>query len=265
MIPFLEDSIELITEVIDRFGDSVALACSYGKDSMSVLDLALKVDPNIKVIHYLAAPFKETTRFRKKMEKRLDLNTIILRPYKNMGYWECVEKYGLPGIRTSEKGKRHSPKCCYYMKEKPMKIFIKKNDIKAVITGISSEESWNRKKTAYRYNTGTWRGGLKPESIDRLSKYQEDEGWGFCGMRYFAMYWDSWQVHPLMNWTEKDVWKYTNENKVPINPVYNKWGGIYKRVGCLPCTAYLSWEKNLSISHPNLYKRLKQIQTGEGF
>lgn len=258
--PFLLDSIRMIQETIDRFDDQVCVACSFGKDSMVVLDLVKSIKPDVMVVHYKAAPFPETVKFKNEVRELWNLDLIELGPYKNMGYWKCVEKYGLPGIRTSQRGKRHSPKCCHYLKEKPMQDFINRNEIEVVFTGLTASESWNRRKTAYRYDTGTWRGGLKDTTIEVLEEKQTDTGWRFCGMRYWAKTWNSWQVHPIMAWNEADVWRYTKDNDLPVNPVYEKWGGVHKRVGCLPCTAYISWEKNLRRSHPKLYRHLKKIE-----
>lgn len=58
-----------------------------------------------------------------------------------------------------------------------MKDYIKANGIKAVITGLTAAESWNRRKMGYRYNTGTWRGGLKEETIEELEGVQKELGW----------------------------------------------------------------------------------------
>jgi len=88
----------------------------------------------------------------------------------------------------------------------------------------------------------------------------EKEGIGFCGQRYFAKSLGVWKLHPIAYWTEDDVFKYIKDNNIPLNPVYTKWNRLYKRCGCLPCTAYLDWEKKLSKSHPKLYRRIKQLQ-----
>ena len=69
-----------------------------------------------------------------------------------------------------------------------------------------------------------------------------------------------WKLHPIAHWTENMVWDYINENNIPINPVYTKWKGIYKRCGCLPCTAYLDWERKLSKTHNKLYMYLKHLE-----
>ena len=241
-IPTLYMAEEVIEDTINRF-DRVAVACSFGKDSMVVSDLARKIDPDVQHVFYnTGVAFPETIAYKDEMIAKYDINLIELHPYKGMTFWKCLEKYGIPGRRTRKVGKPHSPRCCHYLKEKPMKVFIKEKRIQAVITGLTAAESWNRFRLAYRY---------------AKSKVIRD-GLPYCSQRYFATSWDSWQVHPIMTWVEADVWEYLNFNKIPANPVYSKWDGIYDRCGCLPCTAYLSWEKKLSVSHPKLYKFMKE-------
>jgi len=45
------------------------------------------------------------------------------------------------------------------------------------------------------------------------------------------------RVHPILHWTELDVWKYTKTKNLPINPLYfSKKGKRYRSLGCMPCT-----------------------------
>jgi len=253
-IPMLYIAEELIEEAINRFGDKIVIACSFGKDSMVVSDIARRYNPDILHVNYAGdAAFPETRRFKKQIVKDLNINLVELPAYKGKTFWKCVEEYGIPTMRTSEKGRAHQPKCCYYLKEKPMQLFVRERGIEAIITGLTAAESWNRYKLAYRYS--------KYRKCPALIKIQEMifDGWSFCAQRYWSKTWASWQIHPLMTWTEKDVWDYTKEYKIPVNPVYEKWGGIHGRVGCLACTAYSDWERNLRVSHPKLYHMLKKI------
>lgn len=253
-IPMLQEAEALIEESIRRF-DKVAIAWSGGKDSMVVSHIARKIDPDILHVKYAAcADFPETRQFTRRMVEEEGINLVELPPYKGMDFWKCIDKYGLPTIRTSKAGKRHQPLCCFYLKEKPMKLFIEEQGINAILTGLTSGESWNRYKLAYRYNRVR-----KCPALIEIQKMLYD-GWSFCAQRYWARSWASWQIHPLMTWTEEDVWEYIGREDIPVNPVYRKWGGIHKRVGCLPCTAYIDWERNLRVSHPKLYRMLKQIE-----
>ncbi len=60
-----------------------------------------------------------------------------------------------------------------------------------------------------------------------------------------------WKIHPLLYWTEQEVWDYTKDNKLPINEAYSKYG--IDRIGCLPCMSYKNWKENLGRIAPKLY------------
>ena len=45
------------------------------------------------------------------------------------------------------------------------------------------------------------------------------------------------RVHPLLHWTELDIWMYIKREKLPVNPLYfAKNGKRYRSLGCMPCT-----------------------------
>lgn len=46
-------------------------------------------------------------------------------------------------------------------------------------------------------------------------------------------------IHPILAWTESDVWEYIKTNNVPYNPLYDRveHGNLrYRSIGCYPCT-----------------------------
>jgi phosphoadenosine phosphosulfate reductase len=229
---------KLINEQVKLYGNQIAVACSFGKDSIVVLHMALKANPNIKVVFCnTGVEFPETLAYKEQLKKEWNLNLIETTPYKGMTFWKCKEKYGLPQFR-SNKSKVHTPKCCYYCKEKPAFLKYRELGVIAVLTGITASESRNRKLLQLRY--------------DKQTQV------GFCGQRYYSKTQALWKIHPIIYWKEQEVWNYIKENDIPINPVYQKWNGIYKRVGCLPCTGYKDWQKKLSITHPQLFKQLSE-------
>lgn len=241
---------ELIEQAIKRHGDNIAVACSFGKDSLVVLFMALKFNPNIKVIfENTGVEFPETIKLKNKLKKEWNLNLYETKPIKS--FWECVDKYGLPKCRKQGGKGSNSPKCCHYLKEKPALILQKELKINAIITGIQSCESRARMLLAKRYDN---------KKAPYMAKEFKSEIIEFCSKRWFTRSTATWMYHPIMDWSVKDVWKYIKLNNLPINEVYIKWGGIYPRCGCLPCTAYKSWEERLSVSHPKLFKKLKKIE-----
>lgn len=228
---------ELIKQAIERHGKHIAIACSFGKDSIAVLHMALKMKPDIKVIFSnTGVEFPETIKYKEMIKQRWNLNIIETKPLKT--FWQCIDEYGFPTHRGD--GKQRTPKCCIYCKEKPAEIVYKELGIMAVMTGLTAAESRQRSLLIKRY-----------DNSDVVE---------FCGQRYFAKSQNLWKLHPIAYWSEKQVWQYFKDHNIPINPVYIKWGGIYKRCGCLPCPAYIDWEKKLSKTHPKLYNRLKQLQ-----
>jgi phosphoadenosine phosphosulfate reductase len=42
-----------------------------------------------------------------------------------------------------------------------------------------------------------------------------------------------WKVNPLVDWTEKDLWRYIHKHDLPYNPLHDQG---YGSIGCAPCT-----------------------------
>ena len=238
------DAEELVRQAVEMYGDNLGVACSFGKDSMVVLHMALKYAPDIKVFFFnTGVEFPETIAFKEKVKEEWNLNLFESKALKS--FWECVEQYGVPTYRG--KGTVRTPKCCHYLKEKPAAKIQKEQKIAAILTGLMACESRQRKLTMMRYD----------HKKAPIMSHGDIE---YCGQRWFSKHDLIWKHHPIAYWSEQDVWNYTIQKDLPVNPVYYKWGGVYDRCGCLPCTAYIGWEKKLSKSHRGLYLRLKQLQ-----
>ena len=45
------------------------------------------------------------------------------------------------------------------------------------------------------------------------------------------------RIHPILHWRELDVWEYTKQEGIPVNPMYFARNGTrYRSLGCEPCT-----------------------------
>src|SRR4029077_19108444 len=42
-----------------------------------------------------------------------------------------------------------------------------------------------------------------------------------------------WKVNPLVDWTEKDLWRYIYKHDLPYNRLHDQG---YASIGCAPCT-----------------------------
>jgi phosphoadenosine phosphosulfate reductase len=200
------------------------VANSWGKDSMVVLHLVRSICKNVVVVFCnTGVQYRETYVYRDKVLKKWDLkNYYETKPI--MSFWKCKDKYGYPEFRKmsrQRKGKKSAtPKCCYYLKEKPMIDFIKENKIDCEFLGLQATESMVR----------------------RLSLLFDGEV--FDSKKYGCRV-----VRPIMGWTDKDVWKYHKVNKIPKNLLYEKTD----RNGCMPCTGYKNWRENLVSQNKDMY------------
>jgi len=121
----------------------------------------------------------------------------------------------------SGQGKNRTPKCCYYLKEKPAIDFIKENEIDLEFIGLQASESMVRRLSFLR------------------------EGFVFDSKKYKTRV-----CRPIMTWEDNDVWAYHEKHGIPKNPTYNKM----KRNGCMPCTAFKGWREVMAKANPRVYE-----------
>jgi phosphoadenosine phosphosulfate reductase len=103
-----------------------------------------------------------------------------------------------PEIPEGFKIARDKEECCRVLKVLPAKEKIRELGLEAVVTGIRWDEHEAR-----------------------------------AGEEYFSEREDHVRVHPLLHWSEGDVWRYLREKNIPVNPLYAKG---YRSLGCKPCT-----------------------------
>ena len=208
--------------------EKCSVACSFGKDSVVVLDLIRRLHPDILVeFTNTGVEFRETLQFKKWLIKEWNLNIVEAKSDK-WTFWELVDKYGWPPLRGDHHGSKDI-KCCYYLKEIPAFKVWKERGVELVFTGITAAES-------------------------RARMFLERR----CGDYYFAKTQGLWKCHPIMSWTPEDVWSYIRENHVPYNPFYDRFP--QERVGCIPCTGHIGWEKKMAEAFPKMYRHVQKLK-----
>jgi phosphoadenosine phosphosulfate reductase len=221
--PF-EEKLKRSKQLIKMFAkqDNASIACSFGKDSMVVLYLCLQENPHIKVnFNNTLVEFVETMRLKEKVVNSWNLNFHELYPAKGVTFYSINERIIKEHLRLDD-GKKHSNLCCDGLKERPFTLWAKKNKIGKNFTGVTASESRNRM-------------------------------WVACskGMDYYNYRMGVWKVHPILYWTEEEVWNFTKDKGLPINEAYAKYS--LNRIGCKPCMCYKNWRHTLARIAPKLY------------
>ncbi len=97
-----------------------------------------------------------------------------------------------------------------------------------VIVGVRADEEGSRSKERYfspRDRESDWDVGDQPPEL--WNQFKTDFAPG-----------THVRIHPLLDWTELNIWEYIDRENVPVVSLYfNKGDGVrYRSLGCYPCT-----------------------------
>ena len=210
-----------------------AIGFSGGKDSTVVLQLVMGAASaflpegsfqKISVVfENTGVEYPETVKFVHDLQKQWGFNLVELKPEKT--FWQCVKEMGgYPLGKSNRKRGGHRDICCDYLKERPMKKFIKEHKIKVDYDGVTALESHQRMIRASTHGT--------------------------CA---FIEDWGTQKVHPILYWSEPEVWQYIGMMHIPTNPIYLMGA---RRCGCMVCTAHKGWEDELSQTNPKMLRKI---------
>jgi len=194
----VEDALSFIEEQLQKY-DRIALVSSFGKDSMVVKHLVLQKNPNILIL-WIKPPFlpKETIEFAEKVKQEWNLNLKIVESEK------VKDKNFMENVVLKPKLWKTNPElCCQIFKVEPIIRAVQELNLQAWFSGMRKTES--EKRSMY---TRVWRQG----------KFVK--------------------LHPILDFTEADVWRYIAVHKLPVHP----WYGLgYRSLGCEPCSFPNVW------------------------
>jgi sulfate adenylyltransferase subunit 2 len=211
-------SIYVIREAYAQF-KKLALLWSIGKDSTTLLWLARKAffgTPPFPVMHIdTGYKFPEIYAFRDEYVRNFGLRLVI---GKNT---EALES----GVGPNEGGK---PACCNALKTDALKMTIAREGFEALLLGIRRDEHGIRAKERYfspRDEDFRWDyRNQPPELWDQFKASSDDQA--------------HIRVHPLLHWTEYDIWRYIQREKIPVCSLYfAKNGKRFRSIGCHTCCA----------------------------
>jgi len=153
----------LIEEAYQKYGDSLVVANSLGKDSIAVWDLAKRVNPKIR-------GFIVTTRFKPKETVEF-MNQEVLR-YPELAVYKNDVQIPKNLYYTNP------DKCCDILKVKPVKRAVKEMNVKCWVTGLRCTEG--RTRTDFKEIEERDKGLIK---LNPILIWKEREVW-----QYLALY-----------------------------------------------------------------------------
>ena len=233
-------SIYILREAYANFR-SLCMLWSIGKDSTVMLWLARKaffghvpfplvhVDTGFKI--------KEMIRYRDELTRKWKLNMVV-----------GQNQEALQSKMTFPDGQLNRVDCCRQLKTAalrhtldgtwPRLVFDHDLDryvqdesvlaFEGVIVGARADEEGSRSKERYfspRDTENTWDVGDQPPEF--WSYYKTDFAPG-----------THLRIHPLLDWTELNIWEYIEMENIPtVSLYYDQGKGCrYRSLGCEPCT-----------------------------
>ncbi|MDR2632154.1 MAG: sulfate adenylyltransferase subunit CysD [Treponema sp.] len=233
-------SVFIIREAYKSF-KNIGMLWSIGKDSTVLLWLAKKAffgHVPFELIH-IDTSFKipEMIAYRDRLAKELKLRLVV-----------GQNKRALAANRTFPQGLDRIS-CCQELKTLALKetldgtgsrrVYDPRRDCweevdraepyHAVIVGARSDEEGSRSKErvfSARDEKSEWDASTQPPELWNLYKTE------FAPKTHV-------RVHPLLEWTELNIWEYIDREEIPTIPIYYNQGDNtrYRSLGCYPCTS----------------------------
>ena len=171
---------DLVAWAIETYGDRFAIACSFQKEGMAIVDMAWRIDRRVRVFTLDTGRLPaETYEMMDTLHQRYGVRVERVQPDANE-VAEMVSRYGADLFRDSVEF-RHL--CCSVRKVRPLEK--KLAGLSAWAAGLRHEQSADRAAIA------------KLEWRDSIVK-----------------------IHPLADWTSAEVDQYIQDHDVPLHPLY---------------------------------------------
>jgi len=254
-------SIHILREAYAEF-KNLCMLWSIGKDSTVLLYLARRAFfghvpfPLVHVDTHYKIPEMITYRDSLAMEWKLDMiygeNTEALNqkktfPDQNVNRVECCRLLKTEALWATLSGKGIR----YRLNHETGKYAPDTNrePYTGVIAGIRSDEEGSRSKERYfsaRGDNNDWNIANQPPEF--WNQYKTDFKPG-----------THVRIHPLLDWTELDIWEYIRQEQIPTVSLYYDQGDgkRYRSLGCWPCTSPI--ESNAK----NVEEIIEELKTGK--
>jgi sulfate adenylyltransferase subunit 2 len=129
---------------------------------------------------------------------------------------------------TFPNGRATRVACCTALKTAALQTVIEQHGFTGIIVGVRRDEQPTRAKERHfspRNRSMAWDAADQPPEL--WGQFKTDVAAG-----------SHVRVHPLLRWTELNVWEYIERERMPVIPLYfdDGTGQRYRSLGCEPCT-----------------------------
>jgi phosphoadenosine phosphosulfate reductase len=186
---------EILEYFLNEYKDKIALSSSFGAEDQVLTHMILNIDKTATIFTL------DTGRLPYETYSVMD-NTNLKYGVKVDVYFpnaqDVEELYKNQGINGFYESIENRKACCHVRKIRPLQRALK--GLEVWITGLRAAQSVTREAM-------------------QLVEYDESN-------RVI-------KLNPLLAWSEKEVWDFIKENKVPYNKLHDQG---YPSIGCAPCT-----------------------------
>ena len=209
-------SLYIIREAYFRYHRVVVL-WSMGKDSTALLWLCRKAF--LGRVPFPAAHIDTGYQFKRIYEYRdylADQWGLDLRVFRND---DALAR----GVSSDSVSKLE---CCNQLKTDALKQGIARGGFDALLVGIRRDEHGIRAKERH----------FSPRDPDFRWDYMNQPAEPWDAFKTRAGRHEHVRVHPLLDWTELDVWQYIRREQIPVIDLYfARFGKRFRSIGCEPC------------------------------
>lgn len=175
---------EVLTQVLQKFGDKIALSSSLGAEDQVLTDMLMKINPQARIFTLdTGRLFPETYDLIDRTSRKYKTKIEVFFP-EHQKVEKMVNEKGINLFYESVENRKF---CCHLRKIEPLQRAFAKLD--AWICGLRAGQAVTRKDIA-------------------LVEWDENNGLV--------------KVNPLASWSEEQVWAYIHEHKVPYNVLHDK-------------------------------------------
>lgn len=254
-------SVYIIREAYANF-KSLAMLWSIGKDSTVMLWLARKAffgHVPFPLVHIdTSYKIPEMIEYRDKLALQWRLNMVYGQNTEALGAKQtypdgALDRLGCcKALKTEALRNTLSGAWPRYRMDHKLKKYVldeNKEPYTGVIVGVRADEEGSRSKERYfspRDKHNDWDIGDQPPEL--WNQFKTD----FAPGTHI-------RVHPLLDWTELDIWEYIEKESIPTVSLYYDQGKgeRYRSLGCFPCT--------FPVQSPakNIRQIIEELKTGK--